>query len=103
MATLSIEAEAQLDALRHDFADKKRPEAIDRLADAVQAALVEVDRGGPTHRRYPATYLEVAGLGMQWVSVHRYWFGYVSTPSGKVIANIFFDAADIPRRLRPRV
>ena len=98
MARLSERAARQITDLQDHYHSIERFEAADRLTDAVDAVLAQIDRE-PLFRRHPATHEELRSLGLRWVHVHRSWFGYVMAGGEARIDYVFYDRADIPRRL----
>ena len=100
MIPLSPEAEAQLDALLDHYEQLDRPEATRNLILALDQAADRIERepaeGLPSPRPYPA----LADLGFQWIKVGAYWFAYVSSAQGFVVAGVFYATADIPNRIR---
>jgi hypothetical protein len=98
MATISQTARRQINALKADYRDKNRPEAIRNLRQALIAAEAAVDHPATRHRNFPATYRSLARPGVRWLLVHMYWISYKPTKAGMAITNVFWDQADIPTR-----
>jgi len=99
---LSPEAEAQLDGLLAHYEKLQRIEAAYNLLAALDAAAARIENapqaGLPAPRPYPA----LARLGLCWTKVGAYWVAYTDSDSGVVIAGVYHDTANIPRRVKTR-
>jgi plasmid stabilization system protein ParE len=94
----AAEARRQIAALRDHYEQLDRIEAVMRLQAALTAAEQRIearpDAGLPAPRPYP----ELARDGQAWIKVGRYWITY-RLRKPPVIFGVFYEAADIPRRL----
>ena len=97
MIALSPEAVSQVESLEKFYIEAKRPEAIRHLAYALAEASLIILNAPDRGLRAPRPYPDLAALGLLWVRRGRYWIAY--DPSGPTIAGVFFDTADIPRRI----
>lgn len=92
------EAAQQVDDLRTHYEGRNRLEALRNLAAALNEAESRIERdpgaGLPAPRPYPV----LSCAGRAWMKAGRYWIAY-SLTSPPVILGVFFDAADIPRRI----
>jgi len=95
---LTALAERQVAALRKNYEDKQRPEAIQALILAILAASSRIELNPAAGLAAPRPYPILARRGRLWVKAGRYWVAYLTT-SPPVIAAVFYDAADIPDRL----
>ncbi len=75
-----------------------RPEASrslrNALTDAWDRITADPTAGLPAPRPYP----RLARAGWSWIKAGRYWIAYGQRPPVAILA-VFYDAADIPRRL----
>lgn len=102
MARVARTARRHIEQLIDHFLKHDRAEAAQRLRSAVDEALRRADGGQTPARFYPANYSELSVLGMQWLKVHIYWFGYGTASDGqRAIANVLWEGADIPSRVEP--
>lgn len=65
--------------------------ALQEASDTIERA---PEGGLPAPRAYP----QLARPGLAWMKAGRYWIAYRINPY-PVIAAVFYEAADIPRRL----
>jgi len=96
---LGPEAERQLDDLINHYDALGRIEAMRNLHAAIRQAAARIarDPGGGLHA--PRPYPELAHAGERWIKQGRYWIAYsLTTPP--VILAVFYDQADLPRRVR---
>jgi plasmid stabilization system protein ParE len=95
---LSPRADSQLDRLIAHFERLARYEAVVSLNAALVEAsdrITQQPEGGlPAPRPYPW----ISRPGLAWIKVGRYWIAYRRHPR-LIIAAIFYDTANIPRRL----
>ena len=99
MRALGPRAEWQVDDLLAHFERINRPEATRNLIRALRQAAARIERapdaGLPAPRPYPA----LASLGLRWIKEGAYWISYTYDGGDPVIAGVFHEAADIPRRV----
>jgi len=93
---ISPTAREQLADLRRHYRRKDRPEAIQNLSKAIRLAAQQITEG--KGRPYPGPYRELARPERAWIHAGRYWILY-TTAKPNVILAVFYDTADIPRRL----
>lgn len=98
MIGFTAKALRQIDALRQHYARLARPEAMRNLAAAMQEAADRIEADPTAGLPAPRPYPELARPGRAWVRSGRYWVLYRTTTPPAVIA-VFYDTADIPRRL----
>jgi plasmid stabilization system protein ParE len=94
---LSRRAEAQIDRLLRHYERLGRVEASRNLLTALETASVQIERDPAVGVPAPRPYPQLARPGRAWVKVGRYWFAYRWHPP-LVIAAVFYESADIPRR-----
>ena len=88
----------QIGTLVQHYEDRRRPEAIRALFAALDAAEQRIESKPSAGLVAPRPYPQVAREGRAWVKAGRYWVAY-STTQPPVIVAVFFETADIPRRL----
>jgi plasmid stabilization system protein ParE len=95
---LSLDAQAQLDALLAHYDEIERPEAVRSLIAALDLAVEQIE--GNTAARLPAPrpYPSLARPGRVWMKSGRYWIAYSTTTPPMILA-VFYDQANIPGRL----
>ena len=98
MIAYTPEAERQVDDLRQHYEDHERIEAVRALFAALNEAAREIVRNPASGLAAPRPYPALAEPGRAWVKTRRYWIAY-STTQPPVIVGVFYDAADIPRRV----
>jgi plasmid stabilization system protein ParE len=95
---LSARATRHVAQLEIHYGQLGRPEAIRNLAYALAEAIEKIrwqpHAGLPAPRPYP----HLAKPGRLWLHVRRYWIAY-STATPPVIVAIFYETANIPKRL----
>jgi plasmid stabilization system protein ParE len=83
---------------RRHYEERGRPEPTAALNTALETAERRVaeqpEAGLPAPRPYP----ELARSGLAWIKVGRYWITYRTKPPPVIVA-VFYEMADIPRRL----
>ena len=99
MIRLTPFAEQQLDELERHYVKLRRPFALRRLVEAVEAAIGRIERHPDEGLPAPRTYPQLARPGRAWVKSGRYWFSYATTPQ-LLITGIFFETANIPARVK---
>ncbi len=98
MIGFTRKAVEQLEALRQHYEAHNRPEALRKLDTAVSEAMEKIERNPMAGLAAPRPYPSLAQPGAAWIKAGRYWVLYsISQPP--VIAGIFYEAANIPRRL----
>ena len=94
----AAEARQQIKSLREHYERLDRIEAVAKLQAALTAAERQIetqpDAGLPAPRPYP----DFARVGRAWIKVGRYWVSYSFTKPPVILA-VFYEAADIPRRV----
>jgi plasmid stabilization system protein ParE len=94
----SPNAEAQIDVLFQHYDGLERIEAARNLARSLEEAEARIMEQPETGLPAPRPYPDLARPGRAWIKVGRYWIAYgLSAPP--VILGVFYEAADIPRRL----
>jgi plasmid stabilization system protein ParE len=88
----------QLGTLVQHYEDRHRPEAIRGLFAALDAAERTIEGNPSAGLAAPRAYPQVARKGRAWVKAGRYWVAY-STTLPPVIVAVFYETADIPRRM----
>lgn len=89
--------------ISEDDPDKAKPEAAEKLIEAVEEAMRRMDAGPPFGTPYPATYQRMQKHNLRWFKVHRYWFAYKQEQGQQrpVVVQVLFDQANMPKRLVP--
>jgi hypothetical protein len=64
----------------------------------MQEAVGRIEENPAAGLAAPRPYPHLARPGRAWIKVGRYWVGYRTVPSPIIIA-VFYETADIPRRL----
>jgi plasmid stabilization system protein ParE len=77
---------------------RHRPEAIRALLVALETAWQKITSNPTAGLAAPRPYPHLARPGRAWVKAGRYWIAYTASPT-PVITAVFYDAADIPRRV----
>ncbi len=99
MIRLSRAARAQVTELAKHYEDRDRPEAIRNLRAAIARAAerIEAQRG----RFYPAPrpYPDLMRRGWLWLKEGPYWIAYAADPGGAVIQVVFYETANMPKRI----
>jgi plasmid stabilization system protein ParE len=85
--------------LRRHYESWDRAAAIRSLMRALAEAEARIELTPGVGLPAPRPYPQVARPGRAWIKSGRYWIVYTTTTSPPVIAGVFYDAADIPRRL----
>jgi plasmid stabilization system protein ParE len=100
MIRIAATANEQYLALIDYYLERERPEAAEKLTEAVEQAARQIEANPRIGRNFPAIYDTFIWPGVRWLKVHRYWFSYTSV-NEPVIFNILWEAADIPGRAMP--
>jgi plasmid stabilization system protein ParE len=94
----SPRARRQITALRNHYENLDRSAAVSGLMAALDDAERRIDRDPDGGLPAPRPYPHLARSGVAWIKAGRYWIAY--TPAEpKVVVGVFFETADIPRRL----
>jgi plasmid stabilization system protein ParE len=88
----------QIATLVQHYEDRHRPEAVRALFGALDTAERRIESNPSAGLAAPRPYPQVARKGRAWVKAGRYWVAY-STAQPPVIVAVFYETADIPRRL----
>jgi plasmid stabilization system protein ParE len=88
----------QIGTLVQHYEDRHRPEAIRALFVALDAAERRIETNPSAGLAAPRPYPQVARRGRAWVKAGRYWIVYNTTPPPVIVA-VFYETADIPRRM----
>lgn len=99
MIPLSPKAEAQIDALLGHYERLGRIEASRNLLTALESASSIIEHTPNAGLSAPRPYPSLAKPGRAWVKSGRYWIMY-STAKQPIITGIFYEAANIPRRIK---
>ena len=94
----SAAAVAQVDELRRRYRANGRLEALRNLAAALAQAEARIERDPGAGFLAPRPYPNLARPGRAWTKTGRYWIAY-STTRPPVILGVFYETADIPRRI----
>ena len=97
MIELSPEASRHIAAIRKHYLSRERPEALRNLAIALSEASATIERDPAAGLSAPRPYPQLAKAQRLWLHVRRYWIAYSMTPL-RIVA-VFYDAANIPKRL----
>lgn len=98
MIVLTPRAGRQVRALRRHYEERGRPEATRNLVAAIETAWQQITANPSAGLPAPRPYPQLARPGRAWVQAGRYWIAYIARPAPAIVA-VFYDAADIPRRL----
>ena len=98
MIAYTPRAARQVDALIQHYEDRQRTGAIRALQAALDAAERKIESNPAAGLAAPRPYPRLARPGRAWVKAGRYWVAY-STAHPPVIVAVFYETADIPRRL----
>ena len=98
MIGFSARAARQFKELRQHYEDRERPEAIRGLIAAMEAAARKIESTPSGGLAAPRPYSHLARPGRAWIKAGRYWVTY-STGHPPLIVGVFYETADIPRRL----
>jgi len=88
----------QVDDLLRHYEDRQRDGAARALLVALQAAERRIDEQPDAGLPAPRPYKQLAQPGRLWLKSGRYWVAY-STTQPPVIVAVFYETADIPRRI----
>jgi len=98
LIVLTPRAGRQVRALRRHYEERGRPEATLNLVAAIETAWQQITANPAAGLRAPRPYPQLARPGRGWVQAGRYWVAFIIRPAPAIVA-VFYDAADIPRRL----
>jgi hypothetical protein len=99
MVLITAAAQAQLEALESYCAKLGRDLAAVRMAEAVSHAASRIEAQAGPFWTAPRPYPELSWYGWQWLKVGRYWIAFTPIAGGHAITGVFFETANIPRRL----
>jgi plasmid stabilization system protein ParE len=91
-------AARQFRDLREHYEDLERPEAVRGLIAALDEASRKIAKNPAAGSLAPRPYPHLARPGRAWIKAGRYWISY-STTEPPLILGIFYETANIPRRL----
>ena len=80
------------------YEDRHRPEAVRAFFAVLAAAEQRIESNPSAGLAAPRPYPQVARKGRAWVKAGRYWVVYSRAPPPVIVA-VFYETADIPRRL----
>jgi hypothetical protein len=95
---LSPRARLHVARLERHYDSLDRDAAVLNLAAALTEASEKIERDPEAGLPAPRPYPQLAKPGRRWVHVRRYWIAY-STTSPPMILAVYYDAANIPKRL----
>lgn len=98
MTALSRKAEQQFDALVRHYERLERADAIRNLIAAVEEAAGRIAADPKCGLPAPRPYPDLTSPRRAWVKAGRYWIAYRTT-NPAIVTGIFFETADIPKRL----
>lgn len=98
MIFYTVTAERQLDEFRLHYRRLERLEALRNLDAALDEVEALIDSNHSPGLPAPRPYPELARPGTLWIHAKRYWISYQPTIP-PVITGIFYDEANIPRRV----
>ena len=98
MPGYTLEAEAQVDALRRHYGERGRIEATQNFDAALNRAEQRIDDASAAGLPAPRPYPTLAKPGRLWIKQGRYWIAYTAAIP-PVIVGVFFDTADLPGRV----
>ena len=98
MIAFTPEAGQQVRDLRRYYEDRERADAIQGLTNALQSAWRKITANPTIGLAAPRPYPEIARPGRLWIKSGRYWIAYSPT-NPPVIVGVFYETADIPRRV----
>ena len=97
MIALTPEAKTQLEEFERYYIEQRRPQALRNLGHSLAEASLVILNAPRRGLAAPRPYPDLASLGLLWLKRGRYWIAY--DPTGPIIAGVFFDTDDIPRRV----
>jgi hypothetical protein len=96
---LSRQARKQIAALAHHYDARGRPAAFRNLLLALREASSMIERDPAGGLPAPRPYPQLAEPGQAWVKAGRYWIAYQTAPPPPTIVAVFYETANIPKRL----
>ena len=99
MVLITAGAQAQLGALEQHYASLGRERAIEQLVDALSSAAARIEAQAGPFLPSPRPYPQLSDYGWRWLKQARYWFAFATIEEAYVITGVFFESADIPKRL----
>lgn len=88
----------QVDALLAHYQELHREGAAQGLLTALAEAERRIENNPAIGLRAPRPYPQLARQGVAWIKAGRYWIAY-QAGSVPVIVGVYFETANIPRRL----
>jgi plasmid stabilization system protein ParE len=88
----------QIAELHQHHEDLDRPEAFSKLIAALREASAAIERNPATGLPAPRAVLQLMRPGQAWVKAGIYWIAYRPRPQPVIVA-VFYETANIPRRL----
>jgi plasmid stabilization system protein ParE len=96
---IGLTAQQQVWELIEHYVEHEQRLAVQYLLQAVDEAKHRIAENPGIGAAFPKPYPTVAASGHRWFKVHRYWFAFRTAGSKATITNVFFDTADIVRRV----
>jgi plasmid stabilization system protein ParE len=93
----SARAARQFRDLREHYEDRERPEATRGLIAALEEVSRKIEENPFSGLAAPRPYPHLARRDRLWIKASRYWIAY--EPTTPVIVGIFYETANIPRRI----
>jgi hypothetical protein len=91
-------AARQFRDLREHYEDLGRPEAVRGLIAAIEDPSRKIEANPALGLAAPRPYPHLARPDRLWIKAGRYWVTY-STTQPPLIVGVFFETANIPRRI----
>jgi plasmid stabilization system protein ParE len=97
---LTPRAQSQVEALIEHYEARGYDGALRNLADALRDVSAKIEAADGLGLTAPRPYPDIAhlNLGFRWLKMGSYWFAFTPAPE-MLIAGVFHEASDIPRRL----
>jgi plasmid stabilization system protein ParE len=95
---LSLRARTQIDALIGHYERLGRIEASQNLLTVIETASSRILSMPEAGLAAPRPYPDLARMGRLWLHVRPYWIAY-TLADPPVIVGVYYDAANIPKRL----
>jgi plasmid stabilization system protein ParE len=96
---IGSEAARHVRELLDHYEAKGRSEACINLATALAQAIERIELAPEKGIAAPRPYPGLSEKGRRWIKEGRYWFRYSLTAPPVIIA-VFYDQANLPRRVR---
>lgn len=98
MIALSRQARRHVSGLLAYYEEHDRPEAARGLRAALVTAWDKITASPAAGLPAPRPYPQLKRPGWSWIKSGRYWIAYRTAPVLIIVA-VFYETADIPRRL----